>query len=98
MSTPHNGVPSLPPEGNDMVNVSAPLDIVPVSVPLLFLWHDAHDPSAGSTALVATVPDTIEPICVSVHVIAKAPCESVPDPVHVPATADSDGCVGAVAL
>jgi len=51
------GSPSAPAAKN-IVSVIALPDIVPVNVPLLLRWHDPHDPSAGLTACVFTVPVT----------------------------------------
>ena len=87
MLTLHIGVGSaLLPAGNDIVNAKTVPETVPESVPILFLWHDAHVPSAGLTAFVTAVPETTVPVCVSTNPSVNGPCESDPVPVQVPPT------------
>src|SRR4029079_11474434 len=57
-----------------------------VSVPLLALWHEAHEPSAAFSADRSALPVTALPVCVNDHVIFSAPCGSEPLPVHAPAS------------
>src|SRR5262249_56666707 len=80
------GSPSTPAAKNIII-FTVPPETVPVNVPLLLRWQDPHDPSAGSTACVFTVPTTESPDCVSANVTRVAPCESIPMPAHVPVKA-----------
>jgi hypothetical protein len=67
-----------------MRSVSAERSRVPVTVPLLSLWHDAHDPSAGSTGANSTLPVMFDSDCARIHVMRSALKESDPLPLHVP--------------
>jgi hypothetical protein len=91
MVTLQIGVGTSPPVGKSIFNVSAVSDTMPENVPSLFLWQDAHVPSAGSTARVIVRPETESPVCASVRVMMCAPCESDPLPVHVPVRLSGGG-------
>src|ERR1700741_4541646 len=88
------GVGTSPPAGNFIETLTALPESVPVSVPLLTLWHDPHVPSEGSTALISAVPDKVLPDCVITHVISSGLNESDPMPVHVPSTTTAPGVDG----
>lgn len=78
------GTPS-PPDGNVSVSASAEPDIDPAIVPVLNLWQDAHEPSAAFSGDRSAEPESVDPLCVTIHDIFSAPCGSVPVPVHAPA-------------
>jgi hypothetical protein len=76
----------LPPAGNFIVSVSEEPESVPANAPRFTLWHEPQVPSAGSTALNSTLPETVEPDCVSTQVTSSGLNESEPVPVHRPVT------------
>src|SRR5712691_7629294 len=87
------GTPS-PPDGKDSVIVSAVPESEPVTVPVLNLWHDPHDPSAAFSGARSAVPDSVAPFCASRHVMRSSPCGSEPVPFQVPVSVSEVG-VGA---
>src|SRR5713101_3579873 len=79
------GTPS-PPDGNTSFIVSVVPESEPLTVPVLNLWHDPHDPSAAFSGARSAVPDSVEPLCPSRHVMRSSPCGSEPVPFQVPAS------------
>jgi hypothetical protein len=58
-----------------------------------------HEPSVGLTASVATVPDTLVPVCVRVQETVVAPWESTAVPPQKPVTSGgSTGAAGGVVV
>src|SRR5439155_25036803 len=90
------GTPS-PPAGRTMRIASDVPDSEPLIVPVLNLWHDAHEPSAAFNGARSAVPDSAKPFCASIHDIFSAPCGSVPVPLHAP-TMLSGAVVGVVGV
>ena len=88
------GTPS-PPAGKTSLIVTMVPFIVPVTVPDLNLWHDAHDPSAASSGLMSALPEKPLPFCVTVQTSVSRPCTSDPLPVHRPFRLSDVGAVGA---
>src|SRR2546423_13644199 len=79
------GTPS-PPAGNTNFIAIADPDTVPVTVPALNLWHDAHVPSAALSGARSAVPEIALPDTVSIHDRRSGPCGSMPVPLHAPAS------------
>src|SRR5205814_8411533 len=73
------------PAGNTNFIAIADPDTVPVTVPALNLWHDAHVPSAALSGARAAVPEIALPETVSIHDRRSGPCGSMPVPLHAPA-------------
>jgi hypothetical protein len=89
------GSPEAPAAKNIVTLIVVP-ETVPENVPVLLRWQELHEPSVGSTACVATVPETVFPVWVSPQVTVVTPFESTPVPFHVPvrfAGADAAGGV-----
>jgi hypothetical protein len=83
-SASHIGAGTSPPAGNFIDIVTEPPATVPVSVPLLTLWHEPHVPSLGATALISAVPEMAASDCVMSNVTSSGLNESDPVPVHIP--------------
>src|SRR4051812_47196551 len=83
----HSGVgtPSPPAGKTRRIAIVDPAT-VPVIVPLLALWHEAHEPSAAFSADRSALPVIALPVCASDHVIFSGPCGSEPVPAHAPAS------------
>jgi hypothetical protein len=74
------------PDGKTMFTDSVVPLMVPVNVPDLFIWHEEHEPSSGSTAFVAAVPDSADPVCVIVSDNVCRPSMLEPGPLQLPPT------------
>ena len=90
------GVGTSPPAGKFIRIVSVEPANVPFTVPFRSLWHDAQEPSAGSTGDSSARPVIVESDCVSSHVTCSALNESEPLPLHVPVKFPSDAGAGDV--
>src|SRR3954454_15952748 len=84
------GTPS-PPDGKISFSATPDVETVPSSVPVLNLWHDAHEPSAALSGARSAVPDSAAPFCATIHDIFSAPCGSLPVPIHAPASVPDAG-------
>jgi hypothetical protein len=67
---------------------------VPLNVPFRTLWHDAHEPSFGSTGANSALPVTVVSVCESVQVTGCGLNESDPEPLHAPVTSIAGGSGG----
>jgi len=85
------GAGTSPPAGNFIAIVTVLPASVPVNVPFFTLWHEPHEPSAGSTALISAVPESVVPDWVMTQVTSSGLKESEPVPVHVPFRPDPAG-------
>src|SRR3954462_14695534 len=99
----HSGVgtPSPPAGKTRRIAIVDPAT-VPVIVPLLALWHEAHEPSAAFSADRSALPGIALPACASAPVCFSGPGGSEPVPNHAPASVvlvsgvtDVEGVAGA---
>src|SRR5881396_3723247 len=85
------GAGTSPPAGNFIETVTLLPESVPVSIPLLTLWHEPHVPSLESTALISAVPESAVPDWLITQVTSSGLNESEPVPVHVPFSTTAGG-------
>jgi len=90
------GVGTSPPAGKFIRIVSVEPSKVPFTVPFRSLWHDAQEPSAGSTGDSTARPVIVESDWVSTQVTCSALNESEPLPLHVPVKFPCDAGAGDV--